>query len=80
MRRWRSDRGNPVTLSASEREVQDILWQILRSVFDDVVHEETLPKLATAPTGPTSAFLASACSSGSSTHAVTATSRRSRRR
>ena len=28
----------------SEREIQDILWLILRSVFDDVVDEETLPK------------------------------------
>jgi hypothetical protein len=49
MRRWRWDDENlakpirwPIT---SEREVQDILWLILRSVFDDVIDEETLPKL-----------------------------------
>jgi hypothetical protein len=28
----------------SEREVQDIVWIMLRSVFDDVVDEDTLPK------------------------------------
>ena len=32
----------PVT---AEREVQDILWLMLRPVFDDLVEEETLPKL-----------------------------------
>jgi hypothetical protein len=49
MRRWRFDANNlnkpirwPVT---AEREVQDILWLVLRSVFDDVVEEETLPKV-----------------------------------
>jgi hypothetical protein len=49
MKRWRWD-GNdlqkpiqwPVT---QEREVQDILWLILRSYFPDVVDEDTLPKL-----------------------------------
>jgi hypothetical protein len=49
MRRWRWD---PDTLQrpirwevTSEREVQDILWIMLRSVFDDdVIDEETLPK------------------------------------
>jgi REase_DpnII-MboI len=49
MRRWRWDDdslASPVRWSiVSEREVQDILWLILRSVFDDVVDEETLPKL-----------------------------------
>jgi len=49
MRRWRWDDGgnaNPIRWPiTSEREVQDILWLILRSVFDDVVDEETLPKL-----------------------------------
>jgi hypothetical protein len=49
MKRWRWD-GNelvkpirwPIT---QEREVQDILWLILRSYFPDVVDEDTLPKL-----------------------------------
>ena len=49
MRRWRWDEDNlhdPVRWPVrSEREVQDILWLILRSVFDDVVDEETLPKV-----------------------------------
>ena len=48
MRRWRYDNDSarqPVKWPVnSEREVQDILWLILRSVFDDVVDEETLPK------------------------------------
>lgn len=49
MRRWRWDADTlqkpirwPIT---AEREVQDILWLVLRSVFDDVVDEETLPKV-----------------------------------
>ncbi len=50
LRRWRWDDSNkmkrPITWAiTSEREVQDIVWLILRSVFDDVVDEETLPKL-----------------------------------
>lgn len=49
MKRWRWDAAGlqkpihwPVT---QEREVQDILWLILRSYFPDVVDEDTLPKL-----------------------------------
>jgi len=49
MKRWRWDGDElqkpirwPVT---QEREVQDILWLILRSYFPDVVDEDTLPKL-----------------------------------
>ncbi len=49
MKRWRWDGDNlqnpirwPIT---QEREVQDILWLILRSYFPDVVDEDTLPKL-----------------------------------
>lgn len=49
MRRWRWDSEKlkkpiqwPIT---QEREVQDILWVILRSYFPDVVDEDTLPKL-----------------------------------
>ena len=49
MRRWRCDESSmkqpirwPVT---AEREIQDILWLMLRPVFDDLVDEETLPKL-----------------------------------
>lgn len=47
MRRWRYDTGEkpirwPVT---SEREIQDILWFMLRPVFDDLVDEETLRKI-----------------------------------
>lgn len=50
MRRWRWDDPQRVKHAirwpvAAEREVQDILWLVLRSVFDDVVDEETLPKL-----------------------------------
>jgi len=49
MRRWRWDDdslANPIQWPiTSEREVQDILWLILRSVFEDAVEEETLPKL-----------------------------------
>ena len=48
MRRWRYDPENvssPVRwLIRQEREVQDITWLILRSYFDDLVDEETLPK------------------------------------
>ncbi len=49
MKRWRWDGDElqkpirwPVT---QEREVQDILWVILRSYFPDVVDEDALPKL-----------------------------------
>jgi len=49
MRRWRWDEDDlhdPIRWPVrSEREVQDILWLILRSVFDHVVDEETLPKV-----------------------------------
>jgi REase_DpnII-MboI len=49
IRRWRWDEDDlhdPIRWPVrSEREVQDILWLILRSVFDDVVDEETLPKV-----------------------------------
>jgi hypothetical protein len=49
MHRWRWDDehlANPIHWPiTSEREVQDILWLILRSVFDDVIDEETVPKL-----------------------------------
>lgn len=48
MKRWRYDSdklSNPVKWPVNEeREVQDILWLILRSYFDDLVDEETLPK------------------------------------
>ena len=39
MRRWKSEW--PVS---NEKEVQDIMWLILRSYFDDLIDEETLPK------------------------------------
>jgi hypothetical protein len=49
MKRWRWDGDElqkpirwPVT---QEREVQDILWLILRSYFPDVIDEDALPKL-----------------------------------
>ena len=49
MRRWRWDDDEPETADpvagTAEREVQDILWLMLRPVFDDLVDEETLPKL-----------------------------------
>jgi DpnII restriction endonuclease len=48
MRRWRWDNDDvkrPVRWEVrSEREVQDILWLMLRSTFDEVIDEETLPK------------------------------------
>lgn len=49
MKRWRWDGEDvqkpiqwPIT---KEREVQDILWLILRSYFQDVIDEDALPKL-----------------------------------
>lgn len=51
LRRWRWDdpqqvKKHPIRWAiSSEREVQDIVWLILRSLFDDVVDEETLPKI-----------------------------------
>ncbi len=49
IKRWRWDGDDlqkpirwPIT---QEREVQDILWLILRSYFPDVIDEDTLPKL-----------------------------------
>lgn len=47
MRRWRYDHKskNPIKWPITqEREVQDITWLILRSYFNDLVDEETLPK------------------------------------
>lgn len=48
LRRWRWDSCDlklPIRwLIRSEREVQDILWIILRSVFPDLEDEDTLPK------------------------------------
>jgi hypothetical protein len=48
-KRWRWDKDDakhPVRWPINqEREVQDILWLILRSYFPDVVDEDTLPKL-----------------------------------
>jgi hypothetical protein len=50
MRRWRYD--DPARVKEpiqwpvpSEREVQDIIWMLLRSAFDDVVDEEPLRKV-----------------------------------
>lgn len=50
MRRWRYD--DPAKVKEpvqwpvpSEREVQDIIWMLLRSAFDDVVDEEPLRKV-----------------------------------
>src|ERR1022692_3405745 len=49
MRRWRYDPStlkNPVRwVINSEREVQDIVWVLLRTVFPDVVDEEPLRKV-----------------------------------
>ncbi len=48
MKRWRWDPEklqNPVRWSIrSEREVQDILWLMLRSICPDLEDEDTLPK------------------------------------
>ena len=49
MKRWRWDGDKlqkPIRWAVKqEREVQDILWLILRSYFSDVVDEDALPKL-----------------------------------
>jgi hypothetical protein len=49
MKRWRYDSDSSKSPKKwavnSEKEVQDILWLILRPYFDDIVDEETLPKL-----------------------------------
>lgn len=49
MKRWRCDGDGlqkPIRWAITqEREVQDILWLILRSYFPDVVDEDALPKL-----------------------------------
>lgn len=49
MKRWRWDCDElqkPIRWPvAHEREVQDILWLILRSYFPDLVDEDTLPRL-----------------------------------
>ncbi|MEW6172858.1 MAG: hypothetical protein AB1510_07280 [Bacillota bacterium] len=48
MKRWRCDSDKlkkPIRWPIeSEREVQDILWLVLRSYFDDLIDEEALPK------------------------------------
>jgi REase_DpnII-MboI len=48
MKRWRYDSVDlkrPIRWQIdSEREVQDILWLILRSYFDDLIDEQALPK------------------------------------
>lgn len=47
LRRWRWDGDLKARVRwpiRSEREVQDILWVILRAVFDDLEDEDTLPK------------------------------------
>ena len=52
MHRWRWDDSklqHPIRWEiSSEREVQDILWLMLRPVFDDLVDEETLAKMGHA--------------------------------
>ncbi|WP_405889865.1 hypothetical protein OG427_07410 [Streptomyces sp. NBC_00133] len=49
MRQWRhdgDDRDNPIKWPiTSEREIQNILWLMLRPVFDDLVEEETLRRI-----------------------------------
>ncbi|MEU3978868.1 hypothetical protein AB0F77_01965 [Streptomyces sp. NPDC026672] len=49
MRQWRYDGDhldNPIKWPiTSEREIQNILWLMLRPVFDDLVEEETLQRL-----------------------------------
>ena len=48
MKRWRYDSDKlkkPIRWPiVSEREVQDILWLVLRSYFDDLIDEEAMPK------------------------------------
>jgi len=48
MKRWRCDSDklkNPIRWPiVSEREVQDILYLVLRSYFDDLIDEEAMPK------------------------------------
>lgn len=48
MKRWRWDSAGiePIRWRIDgEREVQDLLWLVLRSYFDDLVDEDALPKL-----------------------------------
>ncbi len=52
MKRWRYDdpasfrKGDPVQWPVrSEREIQDIIWMLLRSTFDDLLDEEPLRKV-----------------------------------
>lgn len=56
MKRWRYDtdsKTSPVQWPVNEeREVQDIVWLILRSYFDDLVDEERLPKFGHASYKP----------------------------
>ena len=56
MRRWRYDPDtlkNPIKWPIKhEREVQDILWLILRSYFDDLIDEEKLKKLGHSSYNP----------------------------
>ncbi len=56
MKRWRYDSNElkkPVKWPINEeREVQDILWLVLRSYFDDLVDEETLPKVGHSSYNP----------------------------
>lgn len=56
MKRWRYDtdaKTSPVKWPVNEeREVQDIVWLILRSYFDDLVDEERLPKFGHASYKP----------------------------
>jgi hypothetical protein len=52
MERWRWDTDevkNPVRWQVeAEREVQDILWVMLRPYFEDLVYEDPLPKVGHA--------------------------------
>lgn len=57
MRRWRYDVSpklkDPIKWPIKhEREVQDILWLILRSYFDDLIDEEKLKKLGHSSCNP----------------------------
>lgn len=49
LRRWRWDergKSTPVRWPVTEeREVQDVVWLIMRSAYDDVIDEDTLPKV-----------------------------------
>ncbi|MGW0460791.1 PD-(D/E)XK nuclease domain-containing protein [Streptomyces tendae] len=78
MRQWRHD-GDDLDNSiswpiASEREIQNILWLMLRPVFDDLVEEEPLDRISHSTYRADCGIPSLLYSSRPSTHARPATS------